>query len=101
MHCRALIFPPEEDFGIVPVEAQGFGKAVIAYKQGGVQETVLDGQTGILFDKQTVSSLKAAILKFEKTKIDHEKCKLQAQKFNQNIFKKQIKQIVEVLWEKK
>ena len=51
--ARALLFPGEEDFGIVPVEAQAAGVPVIAYGVGGASESVLDGGTGVLFDART------------------------------------------------
>jgi glycosyltransferase involved in cell wall biosynthesis len=72
--CRALIFPGMEDFGIVPLEAQAFGKPVIAYGEGGVVDTVIpyrDGttpaefSTGIFFDSQTASGIQEAIEEFE------------------------------------
>jgi glycosyltransferase involved in cell wall biosynthesis len=63
--AKALIFPAEEDFGIVPVEAQAAGVPVIAYGRGGVRDTVVDGRTGVLFDEQTVDSVCDAILRFE------------------------------------
>jgi len=65
-NCRGLIFPGEEDFGIVPVEAMAAGKPVIAFRKGGLLETVVEGKTGIFFDKQSVSSLKRAIKNFER-----------------------------------
>jgi glycosyltransferase involved in cell wall biosynthesis len=63
--ARALLFPGEEDFGIVPVEAQAAGVPVIAYGRGGVRDTVVDGETGVLFGEQTVEGLCAAIERFE------------------------------------
>ena len=63
--CRALIFPGEEDFGIVPVEAMASGRPVIAFGRGGVRDTVLDGVTGILFGQQSVPALIGAIQRFE------------------------------------
>jgi glycosyltransferase involved in cell wall biosynthesis len=73
--CRALLFPGEEDFGIVPVEAQSFGRPVLAYGRGGVLETVqglmtgdalnVEGATGVFFAEQTVDSLVEAIEFFE------------------------------------
>jgi glycosyltransferase involved in cell wall biosynthesis len=63
--CRALIFPGEEDFGIVPVEAMASGRPVIAYDKGGVRDSVRDGRSGILFPEQTVEGLEAAVLRFE------------------------------------
>lgn len=58
--CRALIFPGEEDFGIVPVEAMASGRPVIAFRRGGATETVVDGMSGVFFDQQTVDALIAA-----------------------------------------
>jgi len=63
--CRALIFPAEEDFGIVPVEVMACGRPVIAFGRGGARETVLDGETGVLFHEQTEAALSAAIERFE------------------------------------
>lgn len=73
--CRALLFPAEEDFGIVPVEAQSFGRPVIAFAQGGALETVLglsaggDAEsrqaTGVFFDEQSPDALSQAMLRFE------------------------------------
>ncbi len=60
-HCRMLVFPGEEDFGIVPVEAQACGRPVVAYGVGGVRETVIDGQTGVFFRAQTEADLLAAV----------------------------------------
>jgi glycosyltransferase involved in cell wall biosynthesis len=74
-HCRALLFPGEEDFGIVPVEAQSFGRPVIAFGRGGAVETVIGfvaneigppaSCTGSFFSEQTPESLAEAILQFE------------------------------------
>jgi len=75
-HCRALLYPGEEDFGIVPVEAMSFGRPVIAYGRGGVTETVRGfspqdasaaaASSGLFFDEQTPDSLMQAMLCFEK-----------------------------------
>lgn len=64
--CLALIFPGEEDFGIVPVEAMASGRPVIAYGRGGALDTVIDGKTGILFEDQSIEGLNGAIEKFER-----------------------------------
>lgn len=63
--CRALIFPGEEDFGMVPVEVMASGRPVVAYGRGGALDTVQDGLSGILFDRQTSESLNTAIDKLE------------------------------------
>ncbi len=72
--CRALIFPGEEDFGIVPLEAQACGKPVVAYGRGGVLETVIPlgrdeaAPTGVFFEHPSVESLKGAIRELEKNR---------------------------------
>lgn len=63
--CRALLFPGEEDFGIVPVEAMASGRPVIALGKGGALDTVVDGLSGLFFDRSTVQGLMEAILRFE------------------------------------
>ncbi len=65
--CKALIFPGEEDFGIVPVEAQACGKPVIAYGRGGALETVVHGKTGLFFKNPTPTALNETIAEFEST----------------------------------
>ncbi len=59
--CRCLIFPGEEDFGIVPVEVQACGRPVVAYAKGGALETVINGKTGVFFQEQSVDALLYAI----------------------------------------
>jgi len=65
--CKALIFPAEEDFGIVPVEAMASGRPVIAYAGGGARDTVSPGLSGLTFDAQTKDSLCEAVRRFEQT----------------------------------
>jgi glycosyltransferase involved in cell wall biosynthesis len=88
--ARALIFPGEEDFGIVPVEAQASGRPVIAFKAGGALETIIDGKTGIFFNEPTVNSLVAAILQFDQMKFDPLAIRENAKQFDVEIFKKKI-----------
>lgn len=64
-NCRALVFPGEEDFGIVPIEVMAAGRPVIAYGRGGALETVVDGETGVFFDQPTIANLIDAIERFE------------------------------------
>lgn len=59
-HCRQLIFPGEEDFGLVPVEAQACGRPVVAFAQGGLLETVRDGASGVFFETQSEDALISA-----------------------------------------
>lgn len=95
--CKALIFPVEqEDFGIVPVEAQGFGKPVIALRSGGTKETVVDKKTGVFFEKPTVEGLKEAVLNFEKREKEFNPSAIRrwAEKFSKKRFQKRMLEIV-------
>ncbi len=80
--ARGLIFASEEDFGIAPLEAVAAGTPVIAYNKGGLTETIVDGKSGIFFDRQNVKSLHEALNKFESREWDHDVCRKQAQKFD-------------------
>ncbi len=93
--CKALIFPQEEDFGIVPLEAMAAGKPVIAYGKGGALETVIDKKTGLLFKEQTVGCLIEAVKHFEKLAISPSVCRAQARRFDQSVFRRRIKQFIE------
>jgi len=101
--CHALIFPGEEDFGIVPLEAQACGKPVIAYAKGGALETIIgiDNEnttaTGVFFKEQTVLALQKAIELFESTedKIKPEDCRQNAERFNVSRYKAQMAQHLE------
>lgn len=93
-NARALIFPQNEDFGIVPVEAQASGTPVIAYKKGGVLDTVIDGKTGLFFNKQNVESLKQALEKFDKISIRAEDCVQNAKKFDKKVFKYKFSEFI-------
>ncbi|MEN8126927.1 MAG: glycosyltransferase [Planctomycetota bacterium] len=88
--CKALVFPGEEDFGIVPLEAQACGKPVIAYDKGGALETVVGlddsdaAPTGVFFKQQTVADLQAAISRFEgrESAFIPQNCRQNAERFN-------------------
>jgi glycosyltransferase involved in cell wall biosynthesis len=67
---RALLYPGVEDFGIVPVEAQAAGVPVIAYRAGGVCDSVLDGTTGVLYERESVEGLIGGIQRFESLSFD-------------------------------
>ena len=110
--CRALIFPGEEDFGIVPVEAQACGKPVIAYGKGGALETIIplnaDKSTnyelitnnypsGVFFYEQTTGALIEAIEVFEQNiqKFIPDEIRKNSLRFSRNMFKQNIKQFID------
>ncbi len=92
--CKALLYPGEEDFGIVPVEAQASGRPVIAYGKGGVLDSVINGKTGVFFKEQTVDSLKDAICKFESMKFDKQEIRKNALEFDESVFQQKIKNFI-------
>jgi glycosyltransferase involved in cell wall biosynthesis len=92
--CKALIFPGTEDFGLTIVEAQRFGRPVIAFRGGGAIETIVERKTGYFFDKQTVESLMEALRKFDNYSFDERACRMQAEKFGIKKFKKDFSSLV-------
>lgn len=94
--CKGLIFCAEEDFGIIPLEAQGCGRPVIAFGKGGALETVIDGVTGIFFKEQNVESLMEALERFETLALNSEDIYKHGMKFSKERFKKEIYEITNV-----
>ncbi len=94
-NAKAYIFAAEdEDFGITPVEAMSVGTPVIAYRSGGVQESVVEDKTGLFFNGLTVESLASAMKQFNNVTIDPSDCIVQAEKFSKERFKKEIEEFV-------
>jgi len=98
--AKAFIFAAEEDFGIVPVEAQACGTPVIAYRKGGGLETVVDGETGLFFQEQSVESLQDAVRRFEKGSYHFEPLLLRrnAEQFSKGRFQREFQKFVEDAW---
>lgn len=97
--CKALIFAAEEDFGIVPVESQDYGKPVICYAEGGCLETVIlngDKRTGGAFYRLEVTSVRDAIKEFliNEPDIETEHCKENAKRFSEQAFDNNFKEEV-------
>jgi glycosyltransferase involved in cell wall biosynthesis len=93
--ARALLFPGEEDFGIVPVEAQAAGLPVIAYGVGGAAETVLDGRTGVLFDEPTVEGVASAIERFERLTLAETDVRANAERFGRERFRREMAGVID------
>ena len=93
-NCKALIFPGIEDFGLAVVEAQKFGKPVIAFRGGGAIETIKEGKTGYFFNEQTKASLMEALKKFDKFSFEEKHAIKQAELFGKKRFKKDFLAVV-------
>jgi glycosyltransferase involved in cell wall biosynthesis len=93
--ARAFIFPGLEDFGITPVESQGYCTPVIAFGEGGALETVVDGKTGVFFPNQTVESLNDAISRFEKLTFSAKDFQKNINRFTEEKFINEIKNQVD------
>jgi glycosyltransferase involved in cell wall biosynthesis len=94
-HCRAFLFPGEEDFGITPLEAQVCGRPVIAYGAGGALASIIDGITGRFFEEQTVESLTAVLATFDEQIFDPTVIHSHALEFDMPLFRRRILQFVE------
>lgn len=93
-NASALIFPQVEDFGLVAAEAQACGLPVIAYRGGGAREIVIEGKTGIFFDRQTPEAVIEVVLKFSKMCFRRSVITKTAQRFSKENFKKRLTEII-------
>ncbi len=93
--ARALLFGGEEDFGIVPVEAQAAGVPVIAYGVGGAAETVLDGRTGVLFEEPSVTGMVSAIERFERIALAETDVRANAERFGRERFRGEMAAVID------
>jgi glycosyltransferase involved in cell wall biosynthesis len=93
--CRGLIFPGEEDFGIVPVEAMASGRPVIAFGRGGATETVIEGVTGTFFHEQTAEALLDAVERCDAMTFDPEVAVTHAIAFGKERFKAEMSALID------
>lgn len=100
--CRAVIFPGEEDFGIVPVEALASGRPVIAFARGGALETITeqgDIPTGVMFHEQTVDALLGALHRFASRVFDPRALRTVAQRFDREVYREAMRRYISLRWE--
>lgn len=93
--CRAFVFPQEEDFGIVAMEAMASGRPVIAYRGGDIVEHMKEGETGVFFNEQTTASIVGAVQGFDESRYDPVFIRNQALGFDKEQFKTKIRNYVE------
>jgi glycosyltransferase involved in cell wall biosynthesis len=98
--AKGFMFPPEEDFGIVPIEAMASWTPVIAYGKWGALETVIENKTGIFFEEQTVESLNNTIEQFETMQFNAGEIRKHAEQFDKEIFKENIYKFIQDKLEK-
>lgn len=96
--CKALIFPGEEDFGITAVEAQSYGKPVVAYGRGGATETVVEEETGEFYSQPDARNLIRALEKLMSGNYDPEACRRSAMRFSKLQFQNSIRTTLVQLW---
>ncbi|MEL0622527.1 glycosyltransferase family 4 protein [Marinomonas arenicola] len=97
MKAKAFVFAAEEDFGIVPLEAQACGTPVIAFGKGGVLDTVIDNKTGVYFHTQKTTAIIEAVHNFEENRdqlFNASKIRAHAMSFSTDVFKRKFKQFV-------
>lgn len=97
-HAKAFVFAADEDFGMIPIEAESCGTPVIAYGHGGSLETVNGGKTGLFFKEQTAEAIREAVNRFEAMgdqPFSYKQCREWAEGFSEERFKREIKEFVE------
>lgn len=97
--AAAYVFAAEEDFGITPVEAQACGTPVVAFGRGGATETVIDGETGVLFPQQSPESICAAVDRLHAIgPLDPHRIRAQAERFGPDVFRQQMCDVLTRAW---
>lgn len=100
-HCKAFVFPQEEDFGIVAVEAMASGRPIVAYRGGDIPEHMEEGKMGIFFDRQSADDIIEAVKGMEGKNFDPEYIREKSLRFDKEVFKKKIGEYVEKAFNEK
>lgn len=93
--ARALVFPSEDDFGLVPVEAMACGTPSVAFRRGGATETVVEDVTGIFFDEPTVASMRKALDEVDRRNWDRPGIAKQAERYSTELFARTFRDLVQ------
>jgi glycosyltransferase involved in cell wall biosynthesis len=96
--CAAFVFCAEEDFGIAPLEANAFGKPVVAYRRGAASETLVDGRTAVFFERQSVQDVAAAITRCLRTSWEPLVMEENARRFEPARFRDEMRVELERAW---
>ncbi len=92
--CKAFMFPGDEDFGIAPIQAMAAGRPVIAYAGGGALDTVIEGETGVLFKEQTVAGIIEAVERFDTDSVSPLTICHHAEQYDTAVFKQKMHDFV-------
>ncbi|GJD54721.1 glycosyltransferase [Methylobacterium dankookense] len=93
--CFALVFPGEEDFGIVPVEAMASGRPVLAFGRGGATETVVEGVTGLFFDEQSVAAIVDGVERMQALPLNPQAIRIHAERYATAVFERRMRAFVD------
>ena len=91
----AVVLPGEEDFGMVPVEAQACGRPVVALGRGGALETIIDGENGVLFDEPDAASLAAALQRVASARFDSARIRERAERFSRERHLQHMREVID------
>ncbi len=100
-NARAFVFPQEEDFGIVAIEAMAAGRPIIAFRGGDIAERLRTPEQGVFMEAQTVDALCDAIQRFESLQFNHEEIARAAEQFDKSVFERKIRGYVEDVMERR
>jgi glycosyltransferase involved in cell wall biosynthesis len=99
--CKAFVYAAQEDFGITPVEAMASGAPVIAFGEGGVTESVVEGETGLFFHDQSSQGIVDAVRSFEGSspRFSPERLSARARRFSKSAFQDRFQRLVGRAWQ--